>query len=635
MEKTGGWAGKIAWVDLSSRVVADVPTSDFEPEKYLGGIGLNSRIFWELNCPKVDAFHPDNPLIISSGPLTGISGPFGRATACTIAPQSYPEELFTYSGFGGKFPSELKHAGYDGIVILGKSDKPVYILVQEGEIKINDAAGLWGLDTFETQKKLIDSHPSSSSLVIGPAGEHLSRISIIINETSGAAAQGGYGAVMGAKNLKAIVAVGNRALKIAKPDELAALILRVRKAGDWVAGPNIAWGRYPNLSVRSRTIQMEMREKYLKKFSGCYACPYQCHGIYDIPDVGRGAQMCADTWYGGFTSHSTKGTWTAGLLSQQLGINNFELVGLLTFMRSSINKGVLTKEDFGVSHVPFLEPSPDYGYDFDKEHVQFLKELLYSISEGTSPFSQGVVRASREFGQKAMDLCDEIFPAWGNMKHHIRGVGEALHWATDNRDPLNSSQDYVREYGRNGFGNNSKIADWFGVPGGYLEGETHGKHKNIYDGIERETVWVQNHQSLKNSLLICELASPPGQYFHPPEMDIRKFESGFLSAVTGLDIDVDELWRTGERIYNLRRAIMVMREDRARNQDTLNRVWFERITDGSLSQPLNREKFEVVKDGYYKLRGWDVETGRPRVDTLNGLGMKDIGMKLKNAGKIK
>ena len=155
MTKSYGWAGTILWVDLTNRRITRVPTLDFEPEKYIGGVGLNSRIFWELGCPKVEAFRPDNPLILSVGPLTGASGPFTRATMCTIAPQSYPEELFTYSGFGGKFPSELKYAGYDGVVVVGKANNPVYLSIQDEDARIEDADELWGLDTFETQKALI------------------------------------------------------------------------------------------------------------------------------------------------------------------------------------------------------------------------------------------------------------------------------------------------------------------------------------------------------------------------------------------------------------------------------------------------------------------------------------------------
>ncbi len=114
-----GWTGKILWVDLTTKKISIVPTSDFEPEKYLGGVGLNTKIFWEMGCPKVDAFDPDNPLLISVGPVTGAAGPFNRAEVCGIAPQSYPQETFAYSGVGGKIPSEIKYAGYDGLVIVG------------------------------------------------------------------------------------------------------------------------------------------------------------------------------------------------------------------------------------------------------------------------------------------------------------------------------------------------------------------------------------------------------------------------------------------------------------------------------------------------------------------------------------
>ena len=212
-------------------------------------------------------------------------------------------------------------------------------------------------------------------------------------------------------------------------------------------------------------------------------------------------------------------------------------------------------------------------------------------------------------------------------------MGEALHWATDTRDPFNSCHDYV-----SGFGNSKEVADWFGVPGGYLEGESEGKHQNIYQGTERETVWVQNNQSLKNSLLICEYASFPSRFFHPPEMDIRIFESRLLSAITGLDVDVDELWKAGERIWNLRRAIMVLRENRHKDDDTLCPDMFKEVIKVQqpevLSEPLDRAQWEALKDRYYELRGWDVNTGRPARAKLEELGMKDVADKLQNAGKL-
>jgi aldehyde:ferredoxin oxidoreductase len=583
MTQSCGWAGKILWVDLSNRKIAKAPTSDFEPEKYIGGVGLNSKIFWELGCPQVDAFHSDSPLILSTGPLTGASGPFSRGTMCSIAPQSYPEEYFTYSGFGGKFPAELKYAGYDGIVVVGKSDSPVYLSIHDGEVEIMDAEDLWGLDTFETQRALADRHPRALAHVIGPAGENLSRTAIVITETSG--------------------------------------------AGEWVPGEQTYWGRYAFMLGR-RT--MEMWDKYLKRFAGCYGCPYQCQGLYEIPGIGRGTQMCGDGWYAP-TGRSPKAMWEGNILSQKLGINNFELTGVVSLLRACIDKeGGLKKEDVGLSSVPFLEPRSESEVENDRAHHLFLEELLSGIADGTSPFSQGLARACEQLGQKA--VLDELSPAWGCGNHHVRGVGEALHWAMDTRDPFNSCHDYVQDP-KVAFGNNKEIADWFGVPGGYLEGEKEGKHQNIYEGTERLTAWVQHHQSVKNSLPICELASAPAEHFNPPDMDIRVFESRFLSAVTGIDYSVDALWEAGERIFNLRRAIMALREDRHRDDDTLNHLWFEGGV-GGLSEPLDRERWEALKDRFYELRGWSVDTGRPTRAKLEALGMKDVADKLESAGKI-
>ena len=623
MAKSSGWTGKILWVDLTDRKITKVPTSDFAPERFIGGVGLNSKIFWELGCPEVDAFHPDSPLLLCVGPLTGAGGPFTRATMGAIAPQGHPEELFTYSGFGGKFPSEMKYAGYDGIVVLGRADRPVYLLIHDGEVEIRDAGDLWGLDTFETQKALTDSHARASVLTIGPAGENLSRIAIIINETSGAAGQGGYGAVMGSKNLKAIVTRGTGTLKIARPDEFADLIAQRKAAGEWVAGPAQEWGRFP---LTSSHIVDEMKTKYLKKYSGCYACPFQCHGLYDMPGIGKGAQLCTDVWYG----YATEPAWKGSLLAQKLGVNTFDLVALMVFLGHGIPMGVVKAEDISPAWSQVLALPRESMYRDHEAHHHFVEEVLGGIADGTGILAQGMARAAEQLGQGAVDLYNQISPGWGNRFHHIRGVAEALHWATESRDPFNSCHDY------NTFGNFTGVADWFGVPGGYLEGEAEGKHKNIYREVEKETVWVQNHQCLKNSLLICEWASLPMAFFHPPEMDIRVFESSALAAVTGLDLDPDELWKACERIWNLRRAIMVLRENRHRDGDTISRDLFEaagKFPEG-LSEPLDREKWEPLKDRYYMLRGWDVKSGRPTRSKLAELGLKAVADDLEDAGKL-
>jgi len=620
-----GWTGKILWVDLSRNKITKVATSDYEPEKYLGGVGLNSKIFWKLGSPKVDAFSPDNPLLISVGPLTGLNGSVNRGEVGGIAPQSYPNESFTYSGFGGKFPSALKYAGYDGIVILGKSSKPVYLLIEDDKVSIQDAKDVWGLDTFETQQRLRSAYPQASVFTIGPAGENLSRIAIILNETSSASGQGGFGAVMGSKKLKAIVVRGSGSVKIAKPDVLEKFINDRKADGDWKINYNQLWARTPSVGG---AIATEMKN-YYKKPGGCFGCPFQCQGFYDVPNIGKGVQMCTDDWYGYFTSGNAPAHWEGNILSQKLGINNADLLCLIGFISTGIRLNQFTRAMIGVSSVPQID-KPKPGQSELDAHHQFLTELLGGIANGTSIFSQGVARAAKQLGNNAWSTYEKYSTGSGYRVHHIESINAALLWAMDSRDPFNSSHDTYFT-----FGTSPGIATHFGIPVSSYIANGVGI-KNIYDQTEIETSWVQIHQSLKNSLTICEYASLPSQFYHPPSMDVQIFESQLLSAVTGIDYSVPTLWQTGERILNLRRTIMILREDRTRVDDTLNHLWFEQKVGGAegLVAAIDKTKFEALKDRYYQLRGWNVTNGWPTREKLQELGLKDVADKLAGAKKL-
>jgi len=514
------------------------------------------------------------------------------------------------------------------VVIVGKADRPVFLSICNDRAEIEEAGDLWGLETFETQEVLGNRYTGASVLTIGPAGECLSRIGIIINETSGAAGQGGYGAVMGSKNLKAIVTRGTGTVKIGRPDEFLELIRQRKAAGEWTASRNHEHFRYPNMLPRMNDLKTGMA-KYLKKFSGCYACPFQCHGTYKVPGVGQGSSMCADWWYGNVHPQKAESCWEGGLLSQRLGINNFETGAIMKFLERCIQEaGILKKEDVGLSFDPIFGGHRANESGDDEAHHNFLNDLLGGIANGTSPFTQGAARVAEQLGPEAQEIYNSISPARGYAPHWNIGVAENLHWATDSRDPFNSCHDYTEAWDGTGFSKNSEVADWFGVPGGYWAGENAGKPKQIYENTERLTVWVQHNQSLKNSLIICEFASMPGQYFHPPEMDVRIFESALLSAVTGIETDVDELWKTGERIYNLRRAIMVLRENRSRAGDRVNRNFAM-----SLPEPLDETLWESLLDRYYELRGWDVRTGVPTQAKLRELGLEEVADTLEQAGK--
>ncbi len=428
-----GWVGKVLWVDLTNRKITKVPIADYEPEKYVGGVGLNARHFWDLGCPKVAAFDPGNPLLISVGPLTGTLIPgASRAEVCSIAPQCYPEELYSYSGFGGKWPAELKYAGYDGIVITGRANKPAYLSVYDDDVQIKDASHLWGLDTFETQKALIGNNLKATALCIGPAGENLSRVAIILNQTGSAAGQGGFGAVMGSKNLKAIVVRGTGTIKIARPDELLELAKYAKalsvdtSAAECQHNGEVAY-------MAGKQSADELISKYWEKGAGCYGCPWQCNGFYNVPGIGKGYAVCGQFSYGlpgvrgpaepgddttwlGEHEHtapavSAKSMWEANILTQKLGINNFELWGLTGFLWKCSKEGVFKMKDLGL-------PTPKWLGGTATEH-EFLTALLYGIANRENQFADGVARASELLGAEAMDIYESIYGARGFVSHWL------------------------------------------------------------------------------------------------------------------------------------------------------------------------------------------------------------------------
>ena len=654
MDKIYGWAGNVLHVDLTEKKVVLKPTSDYEPEKYIGGMGLASKIFWDMGCPKVKAFDAHNPLIISVGPLTGLPGPFNRSIICSISPHSHPDELFTYSSIGGKFSSEMKYAGYDSIVVTGKSKNPVIISISDGDVQIKDAGNLWGLDIFETQRVLTDEDSKATILTIGPAGENKSRIAIVANESGSTAGQGGFGAVMGSKNLKAISIKGTKSVRIADPEKFKSILSYLNKKGDWDKGGFQIAGRTP---VCGKQTEQDFKKKYIKKFGGPYGCPLQCMAFYDVPGIGKQNAMCASFWYCWF-SKDTEATWEALHLAQKLGINHYELQALTLLVVDTLKEGIMTPSDWneiGLVDLPATIGGTGYVEEMEgstNTDMAFVKKLIKTIADGSSIFSDGVPRAmekilkERKDSERLKERFEIMFPAWGQSRHFYGWLGLCVATALDTRDVGSSTEDFIafcrqedhdiplETLGKH-FNVPYGLSAYAFAPGSEIE--------PVYEGIEDQVEWVQRHMCLKNSLLMCNFSAQPNYFFHPPEMDVRILETKLYSSVTGVEMDSESLWKTGERILNLRRAIMVKREGRTRKEDTFLDSFFDRTFDDvqyghygdiNYSTYIDRKKFEAVKDRYYKLSGWDVETGRPNRDKLEELDMKDVADELEKEGKL-
>jgi aldehyde:ferredoxin oxidoreductase len=438
---------------------------------------------------------------------------------------------------------------------------------------------------------------------------------------------------MGSKSLKAIVVRGTGAVAVAKPDkvmELTKPITEEKKKINWL-----------RLMFRTPyTAPQETKDifarKYFKKHYGCYGCPLQCHSIHYIPGIGLCGASCANWLWAPMFSIDPKEVWEANVLSQMLGINTFEVMGgIPALLALSLEAGILTRkeieEDIGL-------PTPKWLGGTATNH-EFLTVLLHKIANGESPYAEGTARFTEYFGkklvsgEKLMELYKELHTARGYAFHHVDNLGSALHWATDTRDPIDSCHDYKNP-------SVPQANEHFGLPP-YDNYQIVDLSKTVYQGAERVAAWVEDNQCLKNSLPVCEFWSMIPSFYNPPELDLRIFESKLLSAVTGLDMDVDKLAKAGERIWNLRRAIMVKRENRTRENDTLNEPYFKKAikcyggtATGLVNGPIDKAKFEALKDRYYDLRGWDVKTGWPTRTKLEELGLKDVADELVGMGKL-
>ncbi|MBN2587668.1 MAG: hypothetical protein JXR55_10270, partial [Candidatus Fermentibacteraceae bacterium] len=446
-----GYAGKLLRIDLSVGAVETRDTADFLPDWY-GGRATAARIAWDEIPPGTGAFDPGNPLMIITGPLTGTAAPCsGRTTVCGVSAQGYPVEWYSRSSFGGHWGPELKHAGFDGIVIRGKAPEPVYLEIEDGRCRIRSAADLWGRGIYSTQQTIMKRLGDSWRVfAIGPAGENLVRIAIAATETESASGQGGYGAVMGSKNLKAIAVRGTLPLDIAHPAEFGRVCRLVRNEVHASHG----WPHVPELDP-------DRVRRFGQRFQACtQGCAVRCYdarfyttvpAVIQKGKVLSGQVDCIAGLFPGISGSfydwnlGFEAGFELGRLANDLGLNHWEiLVGMVPWLRS-------LKEDGDVTEID--------GMEMDLDSPVFWEFLLRGIAgrEGVfrSALSEGTVRAAHLLGLGTGRL-EEFFPAWG-YAGHWDGHGDrinyvffpywivsALQWAVDTRDPISSAHGYAQ-----------------------------------------------------------------------------------------------------------------------------------------------------------------------------------------------
>ena len=649
-----GWMGKLLRVDLTKRKTWVQPTSDYVPE-WIGGRGIGAKIAWDEIKPGTGPFSPENILMILTGPLSGTAAPFsGRTTVCSLAPQGWPHEWFTHSSFGGHWGPELKYAGYDGIIINGCSDKPVYLRICDDKVEIRDARDLWGLGIYETQQRLIGEFGQGWRVfAIGQAGENLSRISIIATETESASGQGGFGAVMGFKRLKAIAVRGTNPVCVAKPEEF----LEFSKAVADEAHGSHGWPRY-------RPLDTERVQKYGERYHACtQQCTARCWDaryytkvpgvLYKQTYAGQvdcvaqlfpGLKCTFYDWGLGFEAG-----FEIGRMTNDYGLNHWEiLIGMMPWLRDCHREGLIKDID---------------GLEIDFDDPRFWAELMRKMAfrEGMGDaLSQGGVRASEILGL-GQEIVKRYYLAWG-YAGHWDGHGDkinyiffpywlvsALQWAFDTRDPISSAHGY----GQNIMGWSKVCSPKEGLSweriaeiGERVYGSPLATHpESGYADKAYPAVWHGHRSVLKDSLTLDDQIFPrifskktEDNFARIGSIEGPSFEHRLYVLATGDEIGEDEFYRRCERVINIERCLLSRNFGRSRKDDETVIPYFETLetrVNPLIGEPvaMDGDAFRQVMDEYYRLRGWDTITGLPTEEKLRDLDLPEAAdlMKAKSA----
>jgi len=626
-----GYAGKILRVDLSSGKTTTVPTRDYA-DRFLGGRGIAAKIYWDEVSPEVKALEPDNRLIFITGPLAGISPGVGavRWLVCGKSPVTTPEQ-FSYCNLGGSWGTELKFAGYDGIVVHGKSQRPAYIYIKEDSVEIRDASTLWGKSTLETREILKQQLGNQTRVVAtGPAGEHMSTIATVLadNDASGSS---GFGAVMGSKNLKAIAVRGSGKITTAGRDKLTELTRHIRAMRRTSPQGESIWGR----SVTPDK----------KKLDICRGCSLGCErNVYESKEGRKGKFICGQVGFysGRAARYYGEKDWQeipfqAAMLANDYGLDVFAIGPMMAWLSRCNRAGILTDENTGI----LLSQMGS---------IEFLETLLRKLSfrEGFGDvLADGIIRASELVGKDSDKLItDYLTKGEQGLAYDPRYfITTGLLYAMEPRLPIQQ----LHETSRLVLG----WLSWVNKSGrAYLStdvcrtiakkfwGTELAFDLSTYEGKALTAINIQNREYVKECLIFCDWIFPIMTVeFSEDHVGDPSLESQIVSAALGEEIDEKGLYKIGERVVNLQRAI-ITREARGsdtiadfhftvpQRDDPMNPRGIAPGKDGEIiirkGAILDRAKFEEMKQEYYQFRGWDSVSGLQTRAKLEELNLKDI-----------
>jgi len=597
-----GYAGKILRLDLTNRSATLIDTSKYA--SWFGGRGMGTALFWDevdkayITDPQnKSGFEPDNVLCIMSGPLQGTLTPIaGRCEVLGMAPECYPYPQLLRANSGGRLSSMMKFAGYDGIVVKGAADSPVWVNIMDDQVTFEDASGLWGLDTWEAQLEIWKqvagqagygrwltagngySTQRSAIILCGQAGENLSRQGCLMTDAGRSWGQGGFGGVFGSKKLKAISVLGTGSVPVADPDELYAARIWSYQSHP-VSGASAKYQPWGNAHAG-------------RPLGGCLACGRACNSNYETDqsfEMAGTESHCVGSYWNSNQSFD-RAFFIRDILGTPKGPEEelwpgydywdnkpkYDLKVDSALANSWINRYGINSYDMGTGGLGWLLSLYQRGYlgkgkrinsdlDFSKfGSAGFANEILRRVAyreEIGDDLAEGNVRAAAKWGVLEEDLMNGVLPSiyWCGESHWGVQVDWAYESLFDTRDVnmhtlssiLNPSSTRSPEVRAKEFAR--MAAPWHDISG------VDRSENGLYSlGMARCVAWHRRECLFYcDSANYCEQQSPQ-LFLEGDSPTSHELENRFIKAVTGIDKSYEEWLEQGRKVWNFQRAIEVL-----------------------------------------------------------------------------
>ena len=594
--KMHGWTGKLLEIDLKTKTAKITSIKNRVLENYIGGKGLGAYLLYKRLPPKVNPLAPENLLIFSTGPLSGLVPTAGRFSTVTKSPLT---GLFLDSYCGGFLAAYIKRAGFDALLVKGKSEKPLYLWITNETVEFRDAEDLWGQDTYRTVEEVQKQTDRKASVAtIGLAGENLVHFACITSEKRDYSGRGGSGAVMGSKNLKAIAVLGSTEIEVSKTDELRELCVKLSKEALEKTKRFIKYGTTTSITFSSeigmlptRNFQTtsfegaddlsgEKMKKYREKDEACFGCPIRCIKINRVTS-NKNQEELTSIQYEGMAMLGAncgiadlKAMMKAYLLANKLGLDVISAGDTVAFAMECFDRKIINKEDMG------------YNLRFGDAEAQrrLLEDIAYRRGLG-NVLAQGVKHASEKLGAQELAV-------------HVKGMDPPA-W-----EPR----------GRLGLGLSYATAD---IGASHLRGWPNTREMPVRSALDtvESIIKSRDKKIIEDSAVVCTFFPFP-----------LKSLSQLITLATGKKITVHKLkkaaWRmeTTTRMFNLRKGA-------TRKDDVLPpRLMNESVPSGPAKGHkafISKRDFEQCLDRYYELRGWN-RNGEPTPETVKRLGLKAL-----------